>query len=78
MGDDFAPPEKADAPFDWRKALSDRAQWLVVFIVGVSVARLTGQLMWVTLGVVVVVVAAALAGWLLSKRPRSSRHSTDG
>ena len=52
--------------------------WGAVDIVGVSVARLTGQLMWVTLGVVVVVVAAALAGWLLSKRPRSSRHSTDG
>ena len=52
--------------------------WGAVDIVGVSVARLTGQLMWVTLGVVVVVVAAALAGWLLSKRPRSSRHTTDG
>ena len=47
MGDDFAPPEKADAPFDWRKALSDRAQWLVVFIVGVSVAGALGRYHWV-------------------------------
>ena len=52
--------------------------WGAVDIVGVSAARLIGQLMWVTLGGGVVVVAAALAGWLLSKRPRSSRHSTDG
>ena len=52
--------------------------WGAVDIVGVSAAQLVGELMWVTLGVVVVVVAAALAGWLLSRRPRSGRHSADG
>lgn len=52
--------------------------WGAVDIVGVSAAQLVGQLMWVTLGIVVVVVAAALAGWLLSRRPRSGRHSADG
>lgn len=52
--------------------------WGAVDILGVSAARLTWQLMWVTLGVAVVVAAAALAGWLLSRRPRSTRHSADG
>ena len=52
--------------------------WGAVDIVGVSAAQLFGQLMRVTLGVVMVVVAAALAGWLLSRRPRSGRHSADG
>ena len=54
------------------------AFWGAVDIVGVPAVRLVGQLFWVTLGVVVLVVASALAGWLLSKRPRSSRHSADG
>ena len=52
--------------------------WGAVDIVGVPAVRLAGQLFWVTLGVVVLVIASALAGWLLSKRPRSGRHSTDG
>ena len=52
--------------------------WGAVDIVGVSATQLVGQLMWVTLGFVVVVVAAALAGWLLSRRPRSFRQSADG
>jgi len=52
--------------------------WGAVDIVGVPAARLVGQLFWVTLGVVMLVVTAALAGWLLSKRPRSGRHSVDG
>ena len=52
--------------------------WGAVDIVGVPAVRLAGQLFWVTLGVVVLVVASALAGWLLSKRPRSSRDSADG
>tara|TARA_B100001093_G_C26338823_1_gene805083 strand:- start:439 stop:660 length:222 start_codon:yes stop_codon:yes gene_type:complete len=52
--------------------------WGAVDIVGLPAARLAGQLVWVTLGVVMLVVTAALAGWLLSKRPRSSRHSVDG
>ena len=52
--------------------------WGAVDIVGVPAARLAGQLVWVTLGVGMLVVTAALAGWLLSKRPRSSRHSVDG
>ena len=52
--------------------------WGAVDIVGVPVARLVGQLFWVTLGVVGLVIASALAGWLLSKRPRSGRHSADG
>ncbi len=52
--------------------------WGAVDIVGVRVARLAGQLVWVTLGVLMLVVSAALAGWLLSKRPRSGRHSEDG
>lgn len=52
--------------------------WGAVDIVGVPVERLAGQLVWVTLGVLVVVAASALAGWALSKRPRSGRHSGDG
>ena len=52
--------------------------WGAVDIVGVPAPRLAGQLVWVTLGVVMVIFAAALAGWLLSKRPRSGRHSADG
>ena len=52
--------------------------WGAVDILGVPAARLAGQLVWVTLGVVMVVVAAAVAGWLLAKRPRSDRHSADG
>ena len=52
--------------------------WGAVDIVGVLAAGLAGQLVWVTLGVVVVVIASALTGWLLSKRPRSGRHSADG
>ena len=52
--------------------------WGAVDIVGVPAVRLVGQLFWVTLGVVVLVIASALAGWLLSKRPRSRRHSADG
>ena len=52
--------------------------WGAVDIVGVPAVRLAGQLFWVTLGVAVLVVASALAGWLLSKRPRSSRRSADG
>ena len=52
--------------------------WGAVDIVGVPAARLAGQLVWVTLGVVAVVIASALTGWLLSKRPRSGRHSADG
>ena len=52
--------------------------WGAVDIVGVPAARLAGQLVWVTLGVVMLAVTAALAGWLLSKRPRSGRHSVDG
>ena len=52
--------------------------WGAVDIVGVPAVRLAGQLFWVTLGVVVLVIASALVGWLLSKRPRSSRHSADG
>ena len=52
--------------------------WGAVDIVGVPAVRLVGQLFWVTLGVVVLVFASALAGWLLSKRPRSGRHSADG
>ena len=52
--------------------------WGAVDIVGVPAARLAGQLVWVTLGLVAVVIASALTGWLLSKRPRSGRHSTDG
>ena len=52
--------------------------WGAVDIVGVPVVRLAGQLLWVTLGVAVLVIASALAGWLLSKRPRSGRRSTDG
>ena len=52
--------------------------WGAVDIVGVPAVRLAGQLFWVTLGVVMLVIASALAGWLLSKRPRSGRHSADG
>tara|TARA_X000000950_G_scaffold29480_1_gene31921 strand:- start:296 stop:517 length:222 start_codon:yes stop_codon:yes gene_type:complete len=52
--------------------------WGAVDIVGVPAARLGGQLVWVTLGVMAVVVTSALTGWLLSKRPRSGRHSADG
>ena len=52
--------------------------WGAVDIVGVPATRLAGQLVWVTLGVVMLVATAALAGWLLSKRPRSDRHSVDG
>ena len=52
--------------------------WGAVDIVDVPAERLAGHLFWVTLGVVVLVIASALAGWLLSKRPRSGRHSTDG
>ena len=52
--------------------------WGAVDIVGVPAAVLAGQLIWVTVGVVVLVVTSALAGWLLSKRPRSGRHSVDG
>lgn len=52
--------------------------WGAVDIVGVPAAALAGQLFWVTVGVVVLVVTSALAGWLLSKRPRSGRHSVDG
>ena len=52
--------------------------WGAVDIVGVPAAALAGQLIWVTVGVVVLVVTSALAGWLLSKRPRSGRHSVDG
>ena len=44
--------------------------WGAVDIVGVPATRLAGQLVWVTLGVVMLVATAALAGWLLSKRPR--------
>ncbi len=51
--------------------------WGAVDIVGVPVERLAGQLVWVTLGVLVVVAAAALAGWGLSKRRRAGRHSAD-
>ncbi len=52
--------------------------WGAIDIVGVPAVRLAGQLVWVTLGVVAVILASALAGWLLSKRPRSGRHSVDG
>ena len=52
--------------------------WGAVDIVGVPATRLVGQLVWVTLGVVMLVATAAFAGWLLSKRPRSGRHSVDG
>ena len=52
--------------------------WGAVDIVGVPATRLAGQLVWVTLGVVMLVATAAFAGWLLSKRPRSGRHSVDG
>ena len=52
--------------------------WGAVDIVGVPAARLAGQLVWVTLGVVMLMVTAMLAGWLLSKRHRSGRHSLDG
>lgn len=51
--------------------------WGAVDIVGVPVVMLAGQLVWVTLGVMTLVVTAALAGWLLSKRPRSGRRSAD-
>ena len=51
--------------------------WGAVDIVGVPVVRLAGQLVWVIVGVAVLVIASALAGWLLSKRPRSGRHSVD-
>lgn len=49
--------------------------WGAVDIVGVPVERLAGQLVWVTLGVLAVASAAALAGWGLSKRRRAGRHS---
>ncbi len=52
--------------------------WGAVDIVGVPAVRLVGQFGWVTLGVALLVVASALAGWLLSKRPRSGRHSLGG
>jgi len=52
--------------------------WGAVDIVGVSIERLAGQLIWVTLGMLIVVAASALAGWGLSKRRRGSRHSADG
>ena len=52
--------------------------WGAVDIVGVPATRLAGQLVWVTLGVVMLVATAAFAGWLLSQRPRSGRHSVDG
>ena len=52
--------------------------WGAVDIVGVPAAALAGQLVWVSVGVVVLVVTSALAGWLLSKRPRSGRHAVDG
>ena len=52
--------------------------WGAVDIVGVPATRLAGQLVWVTLGVVMLVATAAFAGWLLSKRPRPGRHSVDG
>ena len=52
--------------------------WGAVDIVGVPATRLAGQMVWVTLGLVILMATAALAGWLLSKRPRSDRHSVDG
>ena len=52
--------------------------WGAVDIVGVPAAALAGQLVWVSVGVVVLVVTAARAGWLLAERPRSGRHSVDG
>ena len=51
--------------------------WGAVDSVGVPVVRLAGHLVWVIVGVAVLVIASALAGWLLSKRPRSGRHSVD-
>ena len=51
--------------------------WGAVDIVGVPVERLAGQLVWVTLGVLAVASAAALAGWGLVKRRRAGRHSED-
>ena len=41
--------------------------WGAIDIVGVPAVRLAGQLVWVTLGVVAVILASALAGWLLSR-----------
>ena len=52
--------------------------WGAVDIVGVPAARLGGQLVWVTLGVVVVVIASALGGWLLFTCLCWGRHSADG
>ena len=41
--------------------------WGAVDIVGVPAARLMVQSLWVSLGVAVVVMLAAGAGWLLSR-----------
>jgi len=44
--------------------------WGAIDIVGVPAHRLAVQLLWVSMGVVVVIGAAAAAGWALSRRRR--------
>ena len=44
--------------------------WGAVDIVGVPAYRLAVQLLWVSVGVVFVIGAAAAAGWALSRRRR--------
>ena len=41
--------------------------WGAVDIVGVSAERLWAQLLWVSLGLGLIVAAAALAGWCLRR-----------
>ena len=44
--------------------------WGAIDIVGVPAHRLAVQLLWVSVGVLVVIGAAATAGWALSRRRR--------
>ena len=48
--------------------------WGAVDIVGVPAERLMVQSLWVSLGVAVVVVLSAGAGWLLSRFRQSKRQ----
>ena len=52
--------------------------WGAVDIVGVSASRLLVQLGWVSVGVVLTVLCAAAAGWVLNKWRRTQyRRSSD-
>ena len=46
--------------------------WGAVDIVGVPAARLGVQLLWVTLGVMLIISSGALVGWCLNRLKRRS------